>query len=439
MTARHGAWHLVDFSSDPVPGTPTEVGDEGSDYVNIADDIVTQVSRLRRIADGNELVGEYADGLTHSVSELADHLGKMEDRFRTVGGLLVGLEAPMQTARDLTWEALGDAEDVQTAENNKTDEERAEDSPFDDPYEAAKSKARSAVNTWENKAEEVAGKIRSASDDDMKDSTWDKVKAFVGKIAPFLDALADLLGYIALALIVISLFIPGLNILTALIILGVTALALRTLLAATGNGSWMDVAFEVVGLLTLGAGKAFSVMAKASRGGLLTRMGLGAGFKGGLATFMRSGRGPLRMFKGPAAFRGAWDDAGRAFANLTNRGTAHTTTSLRNVFTGDFWRLNSQMRAAIPFRTRLRFIGDGELAGMADDLAKLSPGFLNGLSHRLDLGLASLANLSGFAVPAISKILDPDIGSGPAEVFDPYTFDGYNDFSNHFVNDWSDF
>ena len=66
------------------------------------------------------------------------------------------------------------------------------------------------------------------------------------------------------------LFIPGLNIIGAVLV-GV-GLGLKALLAATGNGSWADFAFELVtslpgGALLKGAKAAFKGAKAAFKGG----------------------------------------------------------------------------------------------------------------------------------------------------------------------------
>lgn len=100
MSARPGEWHLVGHESDPVPGSPSQVGTEGRHSTAVADTISDQIARLRRLAEPDEaLVGHYAEGLQESCSDLADHLAKVEDRFRSTGAALTGFEGDLRTAR----------------------------------------------------------------------------------------------------------------------------------------------------------------------------------------------------------------------------------------------------------------------------------------------------------------------------------------------------
>ena len=75
---------------------------------------------------------------------------------------------------------------------------------------------------------------------------------WVDRNAGFLSELADILGWIATAIAIVALFIPGLNIL-AFILLG-ALLAIHTLLALDGKGSWLSVGLDVLSIATLGLG-----------------------------------------------------------------------------------------------------------------------------------------------------------------------------------------
>ena len=78
-------------------------------------------------------------------------------------------------------------------------------------------------------------------------AVWAEIKNFVSKHADVLSFIADALSIIG----GILLLIPGLNIIGAVLV-GV-GLGLKALLAATGNGSWADFAFELVTSLPGGA------------------------------------------------------------------------------------------------------------------------------------------------------------------------------------------
>ncbi|WP_166851393.1 hypothetical protein [Isoptericola sp. BMS4] len=88
--------------------------------------------------------------------------------------------------------------------------------------------------------------------DGLSDSAWDSFKSWVTDNMGWIKVLKDALSIIATALGVLSIFFP-------LLLPFAAAFALATLvtsstLAATGNGSWLDVGLDFVALATLGVG-----------------------------------------------------------------------------------------------------------------------------------------------------------------------------------------
>jgi hypothetical protein len=125
--------------------------------------------------------------------------------------------------------------------------------------DAAKALLGQATTLRDNQASHYAGVIHSASDDSMKDSWWDSFKEWVSQHAWIIKDICTVLEVVATVLAIVALFIPGVNIVAALLWIGVglTAAALlgRVMLAATGNGSWLDVALDTFALMTFGLGK----------------------------------------------------------------------------------------------------------------------------------------------------------------------------------------
>jgi hypothetical protein len=102
--------------------------------------------------------------------------------------------------------------------------------------------------------------------DSVKDWTcdrWDSFITWVHQHADMIGKIADISSWIATALatvaIVIS-FIPVLNVLAGPLLATAAAFTLvslvaHTMLALSGDGSWIDVGFDVVALVTFGYGK----------------------------------------------------------------------------------------------------------------------------------------------------------------------------------------
>jgi hypothetical protein len=112
-----------------------------------------------------------------------------------------------------------------------------------------------AVNQRDTDASNCASLINNASNDSLKDSWWDRFSNWVSDHADLLKKIASILQDIVAVLAIICLLIPGVDLLI-LAAMAVTAmlLVIHTMLAATGNGNWIDVGLDIVGLVTLGMG-----------------------------------------------------------------------------------------------------------------------------------------------------------------------------------------
>lgn len=404
MSARPGKWELLGYDSDPVTGDSYQVGVEGRHYTGVANTISDQIGRLKLLAEPDDrLKGSYAPELTGACSDLADHLGQIEGRFRTTGSQLSGFEDDVSTARTATGNALDDAE---TAVKGKELSELWPNklgAPEDGPLKDAWSAGRGAVSTFNDRAGEVADKIRGAADDDMKDSFWDKFKDFVHSVAGVLDAIADILGYIAAALVIVSLFIPGLNLITLAVIVGVAALAIHTLLAATGNGSWLDVALDVFALATMGAGGALGGLAKGAGKVALRGAAKTAANKAATSVLKK------------ASFNG-----GKGLLGKLSMGKQFFTTSTSKA-------MDTAARNAVRNVLKAKPLGLGD-----DALANSTQLLRNMRAMNLSTGFkfpaltysATAAGKASDIVTVGSKILDPDIGP-----IDVYTIEPYNDLS----------
>jgi hypothetical protein len=437
VTARPGQWDLLGHGSDPVPGTPYEVSAEGRHYSSVATEISTQISRLRQLTHPDErLKGHYTEGLVESCSDLADHLSKIEDRFATVGREVSGFEGDLETARTKTGQALADAVEAerQRAANAPVDAPAGAPEPTDAEKQAAEDRAdrhsaaetaltaaRTACNrameAFEERADAVARTIRDASDDDMKDSTWDKFKDFVSKVAGVLDAIADVLGWIATGLMILALFIPGLNLLVIAAVLLVGALLLHTLLAATGNGSWLDVAFDVVGLATLGIGSSAAAAAKVGRAATLATAGRTAG------------RQASAQFLSRASFNGGRGILGGAHSFLLRTFSSTVRAGMRTA-ADDAARVWTQR--ALPsttIRNALAAGGDHSLAALAKDhrllVQALGEGAINPAYTR-NLQVALNATRTGALTGLVPVVANPKVEG----VFELWELPPYGDLKD---------
>ena len=260
--------------SDPVPGEPETISDEARRLRDMATEMRSQISRLRAIGhDDNE--GLYADKLRVAATDLAGKLEKIVGRYQRVAGALSGWAPELVHAQTESVRAL---ERAQAAEATRAANTviRAVPQPGDPPptpaeqarerrreatldeaardLAAARRQLDDAVEHAQSKGRHYAGRIKDAIEDDVKDSWWDNVKDWVDRHADLIKLVTKVLSYVVTALAIVALFIPGVNILVAVLVLGGFLLAGQTLLAASGNGSWVDVGLTVFALATFGLG-----------------------------------------------------------------------------------------------------------------------------------------------------------------------------------------
>jgi hypothetical protein len=320
-------WEPLGLDSDPVPGDPGQISQEAAHLASVAKQISQQVARLNKLAAGGAdgaLKGQYADKIHSSAGDLAGELDKVVGRYQKVSSALNGWIPDLEQAQKLSLQALNDAEGPskklnQTVAlpsgNNLTAQQKTDVANYhtamkqaEGALEAAKALLGRATSLRDTSGSHYAGLIHQASDDSMKDSWWDSFKEWVSHYAWVIKDICTVLEVIATVLAIVALFIPGLDIIAALLWIGfgLTALALvgRVMLAATGNGSWLDVALDAFAMLTFGAGKLASGALKA-----------GAEGTEGLSKTVVAGERSAALTKGEAFLskaEGVFSDASKA-------------------------------------------------------------------------------------------------------------------------------
>lgn len=297
--ARTGEWSLVDHDSDPVPADPSELDEVIAHYKKISEAMTEQAALLKRIGDGDVRLpkGQSADAMRKRARESAGALDKAAGRYADVHSALDAYEPSLTTARTDTWNALTDAEkanrELQSAEGmpDPVNATRPDDAPpLTDKEKTASSDREAAINTAGSgiaaakqkvagalealrlAAETAAAKIRENwKVDGLHTSGWD---AFVHRLNKFLKALVEILTYIGLALAVLAILIPGLNVI-ALIGIGVAVVSVVAsfILAAQGEGSWLGVILGVLSLVGIGIAAKIASKLKGIQGLGLTKAG----------------------------------------------------------------------------------------------------------------------------------------------------------------------
>ncbi|MBT2399767.1 hypothetical protein [Streptomyces sp. ISL-100] len=274
--------------SDPTPGDPEGVRASGKTMATTGEQIREQIDRLKAIADTDELKGKYVEELKNGSDKLKSKLEKAAGRYEKVSSKLTEWagcleEAQSETARALTsakeaqdtFRALVgttdlDSDAAKKAEKDLVATKKAELERARTTFENAKKRNSRAVEEYGNDARRIADKIRDIIDDAVEDGFWSLVSNLIERNLKAIKIVLEIAGWVATILAAVALVImiaamfmvPGAGWLAAAALMmqigsyiaGAT-LATHIAMAGTGNGGWGDVAFDALGLATMGMGR----------------------------------------------------------------------------------------------------------------------------------------------------------------------------------------
>jgi hypothetical protein len=269
-------WQPLGLDTDPVPGDPGQISQEAQHLASVASQITDQVAMLRQIAASNDEVGKHADKIRSSAGDLANQLGKVIGRYTEVSSALNGWIPELEQAQSMSIQALQQAEGpyqqlnqqvLLPGGNHLTAQQQQQVQDYHNSMRRAQGELDAAIallnratSLRDSQGSYYAGLINQACDDGVKDSWWDEFKDWVSEWAWLIKDICTGLEILATILAVLALIFSGVGWIVLLgVALTAVALAGRVMLAVTGNGSWFDVAMDVVALLSFGAG---SVMTK---------------------------------------------------------------------------------------------------------------------------------------------------------------------------------
>jgi len=262
-------WDVLDESRDPIPGDPHEVRAEAVRLGRMAETIHSQITLLKDIA-GDDNIGKYAEKLRETATELKGDLGTVAHRYEAVSGYLGHWADDLEDCQSESLKVLARAQQAAPAAHTPDPKPSAaaadaDHQPTPQEQQAARAKdlaqgelaaAKRQLDVVKHRRDERGRhwmqKIEDTEHDKLKDSRWDGFKDFVHEHAGLIKVLADICTWVVTILVIASLLIPGLDILP--IVFGgliLTAMAGHTLLALSGDGSWMDVGLDIVAIATL--------------------------------------------------------------------------------------------------------------------------------------------------------------------------------------------
>jgi hypothetical protein len=347
--------------SDPVPGDPEEIRAEVKHMVSVAKKLRDQAKNLKAISDEDTLKGKYVKRLREESGTLEKHMREVAGRYERVHGHLTKWSNELEDFQSDADKVLHQAKEKQgeiEAEKKKEADSADKDTPRPsvsgtdhDPLQSYRNRLNGITGDRDTRANHHAGKIRDEIEDVIEDSTWDNIKGWVHDNADLIKAFIDVLGWVATIAGFLALAIPGLN----LLVLGIAALTigLRLLLVASGDATWTDVIFDVVG-------------------GLLVVGGLGAAAK--LASGAKATVGAAQaartagLSRGLSGVKGILDDTGRMMTKMPQGPGRQALGAARNAMRKSISQ-NVGLVAKGPLRvsplSTLVHLGDKEMAGMA--------------------------------------------------------------------------
>lgn len=202
--------------------------------------------------------------------------------------------------------------------------------------------------------------------------------------ADVLKEIANVLGYIAAALAILCLFIPGVDLLI-FAAMAVTAmlLVIQTMLAATGNGSWLDVALDVLGLVTLGMGLGAADEVEGLANG--ARGAATAAWKDGATELLDEYKPAFNLFRSLTDEEGALTDMGRTGVKFTMQAIKNELPMLPQEMeeAGGFWaKTAAQFKTGVKTWTSLDNVvstfthaGDPGIAAAKDAIDSLAQAY----------------------------------------------------------------
>lgn len=264
-------------SAGDFPADPEAIREYGEDVAATGQLIEEQVALLRRLADGDSWVTDAADAFRDKAEDLAGKISKSSGRYVAVGRELKAIADDLE---DYEQRAAAKAESAReqariVAANPPAHPEPGPDggppqmTPEGERQNSRRGAAEDAlrdlkrdfdnlVDDAREAADAAARRIKGALDDDVKDDFWDRNAGWLRTVGQVLGAIGA-----AAAILLLTVATLGTVWLVIAVVAGVAALVISLGLALKADGSWTQVAFDAVSVLTLGVGgAAMRVLAK---------------------------------------------------------------------------------------------------------------------------------------------------------------------------------
>jgi uncharacterized protein YukE len=273
-------WEVLGESDDPVPGDVYDLQALSKRFTATAKTISDAAAALRRLGDQKSWDSDAGREFAEKADDTAKTVSKAHDRYSEAGAALKEYYTELETIQD---EADGLLEQAETKSGDLASAKSQADNPPKDTDEGGQKKLDTKVTDLQGDLDGLRGKLASlksrhntagdaaakriheiTESDDLNDSWLDELRDTLNIVADIAGAVAAVCGLVALLVGWIPIIGQAIAGVLGTIALIATAISLvcHVLLAINGDGSWGDVAMDVLGLATFGIGRVFSAGAK---------------------------------------------------------------------------------------------------------------------------------------------------------------------------------
>jgi uncharacterized protein YukE len=273
-------WEVLGEDSDPVPGDVDDLKALSRRFALTAKTISDTAAALRRLGNLESWDSKAGRAFAEKATETAKTVSKAHDRYADAGSALKTYYTDLTTIQGEADKLLHEAE-TQAGALSKA--KSAADNPPKDTDDAGQKKLDKSVTDLQNGLNGLRGQLsklktrhKNAGDaaakaihdttegDGLNDSWLDDLRDTLKAVADIAGAVAAVCGVLSLVVGWIPVIGQALAGVLGTIALVATAVSLvcHLLLAINGDGSWGDVAMDVLGLATFGIGRVFSSGAK---------------------------------------------------------------------------------------------------------------------------------------------------------------------------------
>jgi hypothetical protein len=279
---------------DPVPGDPYQVAQLAKKLRTTANLISDQAQALRGLCTDEFWDSEAGEKFRSTAVDTANKLDKTYRRYDAAASATEGYGPELDEAQRLSLRARTAAQNAQADKDSAASRLSVIKDPKDADPQVAKLKQlgtdgdtalaaahrtlQSALDIRDDAARRAAAQISQVIEDDgLKDGFWDGVKHWIHQNADWIKKVADIAGWVATACGVLALLVGWIPIIGQALAAVLTAVALvataisllcHLALILSGDGNWLDVGIDVIGLLSFGIGRAATGGVRAGAAGL---------------------------------------------------------------------------------------------------------------------------------------------------------------------------